>query len=217
PAKPDDGARVFATVNGENITSAKIEEDLLPFIFNVQMEIYKLRKSALDIKINDALLEKEAQNRKITTRALLDAEVGTKIKKITEADARDFYEKNKDKIQGDYAQYKDKIINYLTQLEDQRVESAFADQLRKTAKVEMYLKEPVPPVLSIATDGRPARGKPDAPVTIIEFTDYQCPSCGALHPIIQQLVGEYGAKLRLVIRDFPLDRHENAFKAAEAA
>src|SRR5215831_11255 len=62
PSKPDDGARVFATVNGENITSAKIEEDLLPFIFNVQMEIYKLRKSALDIKINDALLEKEAQN-----------------------------------------------------------------------------------------------------------------------------------------------------------
>src|SRR5262249_32629086 len=112
---------------------------------------------------------------------------------------------------------KDKIINYLGQLEDQRVESAFADQLRKSAKIEIYLKEPVAPVLSIATDGRPARGKPDAPVTIIEFTDYQCPSCGALHPIIQQLVGEYGEKLRLVIRDFPLDRHENAFKAAEAA
>jgi len=217
PAKPEDGARVFAIVNGENIISAKIEEDLLPLIFNVQMEIYKLRKSALDVKINDALLEKEAQNRKVTTRALLDAEVGGKIKKVTEADARDFYEKNKDKIPGDYAQYKDKIINYLGQLEQQKAESAFADQLRKSAKIEIYLKEPVAPVLSISTDDRPTRGKPDAPVTIIEFTDYQCPSCGALHPIIEQLVGEYGERLRLVIRDFPLDRHENAFKAAEAA
>jgi len=217
PAKAEDGARVFAIVNGENITSAKIEEDLLPLIFNVQMEIYKLRKSSLDVKINDALLEKEAQNRKVTTRALLDAEIGGKIKKVTEADARDFYEKNKDKIQGDYAQYKDKIINYLGQLEEQKAESAFAEQLRKSAKIEIYLKEPVAPVLSIATDDRPTRGKPDAPVTIIEFTDYQCPSCGALHPIIEQLVGEYGERLRLVIRDFPLDRHENAFKAAEAA
>src|SRR5215471_16357479 len=217
PAKPEDRDRVFASVNGENITSAKIEEDMLPFIFNVQMEVYKLRKSALDLRINDSLLEKEAQNRKITTKALLDAEVGGKIKKVTEADARDFYEKNKDKIPGDYAQYKDKIINYLGQLEQQKAESAFADQLRKSAKIEIYLKEPVAPVLSISTDDRPTRGKPDAPVTIIEFTDYQCPSCGALHPIIEQLVGEYGERLRLVIRDFPLDRHENAFKAAEAA
>src|SRR5215467_10924185 len=47
PAKPEDRDRVFASVNGENITSAKIEEDMLPFIFNVQMEVYKLRRSAL--------------------------------------------------------------------------------------------------------------------------------------------------------------------------
>jgi protein-disulfide isomerase len=217
PVKQEDRARVFATVNGENITSAKIEDDLLPFIFNVQVEIYKLRKSALDLRINDALLEQEAQNRKVTTRALLDAEVAGKIKKVTEADARDFYDKNKDKIQGDFAQFKDRIINYLGQLEEQKAEGAFADQLRKSAKLQMYLKEPEAPVLSIATDDRPARGKVDAPVTIIEFTDYQCPSCGALHPIVEQLIGEYGEKVRLVIRDFPLDRHENAFKAAEAA
>jgi protein-disulfide isomerase len=217
PSKPEDRARVFASVNGENITSGRIEDDLLPFIFNVQMEVYKLRKSALDLRINDSLLEKEAQNRKVTTRALLDTEVADKVKKITEPDARDFYEKNKDKINGDYAQYKDKIITYLGQLEEQKAEASFAGQLRKSAKVEVYLKEPVPPVLSISTDDRPSRGKSDAPITIVEFTDYQCPSCGALHPIVEQLVGEYGEKLRLVIRDFPLDRHENAFKAAEAS
>lgn len=217
PSKPEDGARVFATVNGENITSAKIEDDLRAFIFNVQEEIFKLRKSALDVRINDILLEQESQNRKVTTRALLDAEVAGKVKKVTEADARDFYDKNKDKIQGDFQQLKDKIINYLGQLEEQKAESTFADQLRKSAKIQTYLKEPEAPVLSIATDDRPARGKEGAPVTIIEFTDYQCPSCGALHPIVEQLTGEYGDKLRLVIRDFPLDRHENAFKAAEAA
>jgi protein-disulfide isomerase len=217
PSKPEDARRVFATVNGTDITSAMIEDALRPFIFNVQEEIFKLRKSALDVKINDTLLEQESQNRKITTRALLDAEVAGKVKTVTESDARDFYDKNKDRIQGDFPQLKDRIINYLGQLEEQKAESAFAEQLRKAAKIQIYLKEPEAPVLSIATDDRPARGRVDAPVTIIEFTDYQCPSCGALHPIVQQLAGEYGDKLRLVIRDFPLDRHENAFKAAEAA
>src|SRR5262249_34200028 len=149
-------------VNGENITSAQIEQELLPFIFNVQMEGYKLRESALDLRINDSLLEKEAQNRKITTKALLDAEDSGKIKKVTETDPRNFYEKNKDKINGDYAQYKDKIINYLGQLEEQKAEGVFADMLRKTAKIEVYLKEPVPPVLSNSTNDRPSRGKVDA-------------------------------------------------------
>jgi protein-disulfide isomerase len=217
PVKPEDGARVFATVNGADITSSRIEDDLRPFIFNVQEEMFKLRKSALDVKINDTLLEQESQNRKVTTRALLDTEVAGKVKKVTEADARDFYDKNKDRIQGDFAQLKDRIINYLGQLEEQKAEAAFAEQLRKSAKIQVYLKEPEAPVLSIATDNRPAKGRADAPVTLIEFTDYQCPSCGALHPIVEQLAGEYGEKLRLVIRDFPLDRHENAFKAAEAA
>ena len=57
----------------------------------------------------------------------------------------------------------------------------------------------------------------DAPVTIVAFTDYQCPSCAAMHPELERLVKEYGDKVRLVTRDFPLSQHTEAFKAAEAA
>jgi protein-disulfide isomerase len=56
-----------------------------------------------------------------------------------------------------------------------------------------------------------------APVTIVAFTDYQCPSCAAIHPALERLVKEYGDKVRLVTRDFPLTQHAEAFKAAEAA
>jgi len=56
-----------------------------------------------------------------------------------------------------------------------------------------------------------------APVTIVAFTDYQCPSCAAIHPALERLVKEYGDKVRLVMRDFPLTKHGEAFKAAEAA
>lgn len=54
-------------------------------------------------------------------------------------------------------------------------------------------------------------------MTIVEFTDYQCPSCAATQPTLERLVKEYGDKVRLVARDFPLSQHADAFKAAEAA
>jgi protein-disulfide isomerase len=72
-------------------------------------------------------------------------------------------------------------------------------------------------VLQVATDDQPVKGNPAAPVTIVEFTDFQCPSCAGVQPTLEKLVAEYGDRVRLVVRDFPLDQHEFAAKAAEAA
>jgi protein-disulfide isomerase len=54
-------------------------------------------------------------------------------------------------------------------------------------------------------------------VTIVEFTDFQCPSCAKSQPVLEAIAAEFGDKVRLVVRDFPLDQHTFAFKAAEAA
>jgi protein-disulfide isomerase len=54
-------------------------------------------------------------------------------------------------------------------------------------------------------------------VTIVEFTDFECPSCAFTQPILEEVVREYDGKVRLVARDFPLEQHAYAFKAAEAA
>jgi protein-disulfide isomerase len=61
------------------------------------------------------------------------------------------------------------------------------------------------------------KGTANALVTIVEFTDFQCPSCAQQFPILDQIVSEFGDRVRLVVRDFPLSQHANARKAAEAA
>lgn len=61
-------------------------------------------------------------------------------------------------------------------------------------------------------------GSRDAKVTIVEFSDFQCPACGAAHPIVKQVTKEYGDKILFVYRHFPLiAAHPYALKAAEAA
>ncbi|HEU0251576.1 MAG TPA: thioredoxin domain-containing protein, partial [Pyrinomonadaceae bacterium] len=54
-------------------------------------------------------------------------------------------------------------------------------------------------------------------VTVVEFTDFECPACAAMHPVLEDVLRSYGTKVRFVVRDFPLNQHEFARKAAEAA
>jgi protein-disulfide isomerase len=215
PRNDSERAQVLATVDGENITSGDVEDSLKPLIFEVAEEIYKLRKNELDLTINDTLLVQEAHKRKITTNALLDAEV--KAKAVTEEQARLFYEQNKERISGDFAQTKDSVISYLQQTELRTAERAFVEKLRAAAALEVFLKAPESPVFSISTKDQPSLGNANAAVTIVMFTDYQCPSCASIHPALERVVKENAGKVRLVTRDFPLSQHAEAFKAAEAA
>jgi protein-disulfide isomerase len=89
--------------------------------------------------------------------------------------------------------------------------------MRKGASVQLFLTPPESPVYNIATDDQPAKGDPKALVTIVEFTDYQCPSCAQHHVIFQKLISEFGGRIHFVVRDFPLTQHKQAWKAAEAA
>ena len=217
PATSADLARVLAVVNNKQITMGDIEESLRPLIFNVQEQVYALRKQELELKINDTLLGQEAQKKGVTTRALLDAELSAKVPAVTEAQAQEFYNQNKDRISGEFADLKTQIIQYMREEKEQAATVAYAEQLRRAGTVQMNLTAPESPAFSITTDDQPAKGNAKALVTIVEFTDYECPSCAAQHPVLERIVSEFGDRVRLVVRDFPLSQHLNARKAAEAA
>ncbi len=217
PANNADHARVLATVNDKQITLGDIENSLRPLIFNVQEQVYALRKQDLELKINDTLLAQEAQKKGITTRALLDAEVNAKVARVTDADAQAFYDQNKERISGDFAQTKAQIVQYIQERKEREATVAFAQQLRRASKVEVNLTAPESPAFTIATDDQPVKGNPSAVVTMVEFTDFECPGCARQHPVLERIVSEYKDRVRLVVRDFPLSQHANARKAAEAA
>jgi hypothetical protein len=140
PATETDRARVLATIKDESITAADVETSLLPMISDVQDQVYKLRKDELELTINDTLLTQEAQKRKITTTALLDAEV--KPKPVTEAQIQLFYDQNKERVSGDFTQVKDAIRQHLEQIELRQTERAFVEKLRAAASIQVFLAAP---------------------------------------------------------------------------
>lgn len=111
----------------------------------------------------------------------------------------------------------DKIKEF-SEAERERLETDLQKRLFRKYDAKILLKAPAPFVRKISTDDDPARGATTAPVTIVMFTDFQCPACAATHPALQEVLAEYADKVRFVVRDFPLTQiHANAFKAAEAA
>ena len=219
PVTDADRARVVATVGGRQITAGELEEDLRPLIAQTQQQVYLLRKNDVDQRVNDILLSQEAQKRGVTERALLEAEIVSKVPVVTEAQAQDFYNKNKERIGGtEFAQVKYQIIEFMQSEEQRKLESALVGRLRNAANVQTFVTPPPSPVYKIAVDDQPTKGNPDASVTVVEFTDYQCPVCAAAHPVVEKLIAEYGDRVRFVVRDFPLRTvHADAQKAAEAA
>lgn len=68
------------------------------------------------------------------------------------------------------------------------------------------------------TDNDHSQGPADAPITLVEYGDYQCPYCGQAHPIVKKIQEHFGDDLRFVFRNFPLSQmHEHALQSAEAA
>lgn len=208
---------VVATVGGRPITAATIDERLKPVAYKLRLNTYNLVQQALDLTINDLLLLAEATRRNVAPEEIVRKEISEQVRAPTAAEIGKFYADNKAKIPGELASVGNQIATYLQEQDRQRLERAFSDRLRAGANIRVLISEPALPVQTISVDDDPFRGEPNAPVTIVEFTDFQCPSCAAMQPVLEETLKSYGAKVRLVVRDFPLTMHPNARKAAEAA
>lgn len=210
-------ATVLATVSGKTITAAMIDERLRPLVYKLRLSTYELEKQALDQAIYNMLLLAEANRRNVAPEDLVRTEISEKTRQPTEPEISKFYSENQSSIQGGLDAVRSQIVSYLQEQEQQKLESALAEKLRKQANIRLLISEPPALVQSISVDDDPARGEAGAPVTIVEFTDFQCPSCAAMQPILDEVLKSYGNKVRFVVRDFPLSAHANARKAAEAA
>jgi len=208
---------IVATIGGQPLKAAVINERLKPIVYEMRLHAYELTRQQAEQTINNLLLLEEARRRQVGPEEIVRTEISDKVRPPTEAEVAKFYEENKSRINGDLNTVRNQIADYLHERERNRLDQELSARLRKNAKIRWLLTEPVQPVQNISVDDDPSRGPANAPVTIVEFTDFQCPACAAMHPVIDEVLKTYGDKVRFVVRDFPLDSHEHARKAAEAA
>lgn len=203
-----------AVVGGDPVTVEELDRTAETRLFRIRTEEYNIRRQALEELIVDRLLRQEAARRGVTVEELLKAEVDTKITMPTAEEIEPFYESTRERYG---AMSKDEAIEQI-RAGMHRTKSAqrmteFVKQLRAAASVQVKLDAPR---IRVAADG-PSRGNASAPVTIVEFSDFECTFCGRASETIKKIEQNYGDKIRVVYRDFPLPSHSGAGRAAEAA
>jgi protein-disulfide isomerase len=214
----------LAEVNGEVITAEEVENALGGQLQRLEEQVYQLKRQKLDEMIDERLLSREAAARGLSVQALLEREANARAGTVTHDEILQFYSANKHQLRGNVSELSDQIRGYLqirAQLQNEKVaesRKALLQQLRSDAKVVVHLAEPRVVRIDVSTEGAPFLGPADAPVTIVEFSDFHCPYCKRVLPSLTELRSRFGDKIKLVFRDFPLDRlHPQARGAAEAA
>jgi predicted DsbA family dithiol-disulfide isomerase len=208
---------VVATIGGLPLKAEPLIERLKPIIYAMRLEAFEFTRRYADEWVNNVLLLEEARRRQIGPEEIIRAEISEKIPNPTEEEVAKFYADNKARIGGDLTSVRTQLASYLQEQSRERLEKDLSERLRNGVDIRWLISPPPPPIQNISVDDDPVRGEVTAPVTIVEFTDYQCSACAAMHPVLDEILRSYGAKVRLVIRDYPLGQHEHARKAAEAA
>lgn len=180
--------------------------------FQVREQEYNLRRRAL----TEVIFDMEAQARGMTRDALLAQEVTAKSE-VTAADTDALWEEVKSRAQG---ATKEQVLAQLKQMAAQRKAenrmAAYQRELFKKHGVTLVGLQPSRKIVSIPADA-PTLGPADAPITLVEFTDYQCPYCQAAQQYVDRVMSTYAGKVRLVYQEFPLDFHGQAKPAGMAA
>jgi protein-disulfide isomerase len=181
-------------------------------------KLYDGRRGALSQLVSEILITEAAKGTGLSAEAFEEAEISRRARAVTEAEVESFYKTNAAEMGGRTFETAAPLIHRF--LEEQYRSTArqalVAELMKKGPAVRVLLEAPRHTVT--VEPGDPSRGSRSAPVTVVEFSDFQCPYCLRASPTLRKLQQDYGDKVRLVWKDFPLTQiHPQAFKAAEAA
>jgi protein-disulfide isomerase len=206
---------VAATVGTTAITRTELEKHVKPKLIEIDNERFEALKEGLDELVADELFKQEAAARKVSAEQLEAQEVTAKAGDPTDQEIQQVYEANKAQLQGQTLDaVKPRIVEFLKEQKAGARKAAFIEELKGKYKTTVNLKAPV---IEVGTGGRPEKGPKDAPVTLIVFSDYECPFCRRAEPTVEQVLKTYEGKIRYIFRDYPLPFHQKARPAAVAA
>jgi protein-disulfide isomerase len=210
---PSDDTVVLVEIDGTPISAAEFKRKKPQALFQARYALYDAQRKALDAFVDDYLLERQARKENVTTAELLKRHVEDVIEKDPSEEVLKVYYEGVDSNEP-FETAKDKIREYIRQRRIAKARAAYMQSLRSEAKIAIRLE---PPRTEISLKNTPIRGAAGAPVTVIEFADFECPYCQVVHPELAKLRGDFGDKLAFAFKDLPLPNHTNAQKAAEAA
>jgi protein-disulfide isomerase len=219
-AANDSGTAVLATVSDQKITMSDIRErsgdQLAQLETQYQVTKSKIITAALDSILREKTLTDEAKKSGKSVDEMIAAEAGPNGFEPSDAEITAWYKDNPTRVTNrTLDQLRSQIADVLRSDKRRAAEQRLQDRVNAQRQVTVAYQ---PYRLHFENGKAPTFGKADAAVTLVEFSDFQCPFCRAAAPALRQVENKFGDKVQIVYRQYPIPSlHPNAFKAAEAS
>jgi protein-disulfide isomerase len=202
---------VVAQIGAEKITARDLEQEESAKLLQARNTYYQAQSKALEDLIEKKLIEQKAKSENLTVSQLIDRDIKSKVQDPTDDQMKVYYEGLG--TDQSYESVRDKILEKIRQVRADRIQSAYINKLRERTTVVVTL---TPPTANVQLANANTLGSKTAPVMLVEFADYECPYCQKVAADIQKLQTDFGGKVAVTFKDFPLPMHAHAEKAAEA-
>ena len=204
-----------AIVGDRLISAAELDAAARDRLLRIRNEEYTVRRQALDELVGRVLIERGAAARGLAPDEFVRLETELRVAAPTDEHARAVFDSDPSRYRGQpFHQVANQIRTTLVQARTADAKRRLLADLRERAEVQLLLE---PPRAVFDAPGGPARGRADASVTILEFSDFQCPFCRSATETLKRIEAAFPGDVRLVFIDFPLPIHADAPRAAEAA
>ncbi len=219
PATKAPEPSVVATVGGTTISKRDLEGPLSTRIYKLNSQIYMMKKERLDYLVNARLIELDAHEKGLSPE-IMTYKVMVEGIEVSDEEVEVYYRAKADEFsgwRGTPEELKKRIREYLMDRKTAERVDAYTQPLREKYPVSVFLTAPPLPVTSVSEGDSPALGPADAPVTVVEYSDYQCPACRKAHDVVEKIREEYTGRVRWIYKNYPLERHRESRFMAQAA
>jgi protein-disulfide isomerase len=211
----------LGSVDGEPITRKDLPREASERLLELENELEQRRFHMLwagvESVVAERLLQKEAKRRNVSVEELRKSEIDDKLTPPSDEEVRRLYDENKEVIGASFEAAAPHIKSELSSERKTQLERTLIESLRQGANVAYTLPAPNLPRVALEIGKAPALGPDDARVTLVEYSDFQCPYCARAKSLLHKLHELYPNDLRIVFRHFPLAQHPQARGAAEAS
>ena len=215
PQASSGGGEAAARIGDRTITLQEVDDKASSNLMRVRQQEYEVRQQTLEGLIDEELLNREAKAKGVSSDKLIETEITSKVADATPTEIDAYYEQNKARLGTQTKEQAGPQIGAMLKAQKMAVQRAdYVKGLRQKYGVKVMLE---PPRVQVSLDDDPSKGPVGAPITIVEFSDFQCPFCGRAETSVEDVLKKYGDKVRLVYRDYPLSFHPNAENAAMAS
>lgn len=213
--KPAVKEGLAAKVGSIEITNAEIADGIESDLFEAETKVFEIKFNRLKSLLLQKYMDKDPRKKGISNDEFLEKYISKDVV-ISEKEIDAFIKDQNIPAEHINPQVREKIKNYLEmERKKEAVDKWIAEQTKKDP-VEVYIPKPRRPTFPVEVGTSPATGAKDAKVTIVEFSDFQCPFCAKGADILKEIKKKYGNKVQIAFKNFPLPFHNHAEQAAVA-